>query len=448
MQNAVPQGLSSSIFTTNLKAAEAFLAASGSDCGIANVNIGTSRCGDRRRVRRREGNRRRPRVRLRCMEGLHAPPDQHHQLLRCAAVGAGHQVRSVTPRRRQRRGIQCRSDDGTGLPQTTAPWELIDRCTDSPALSCSPRCRARARARAGVAGGGLPQRAQSAAGAPAPSRCRQGVRPDVPESGRPGRRPGQERRAHRCAAGAGLRLRRGRHGHAAAAAGQSEAAHVPPAGARAVINRLGFNNDGVDALVRNVERAQRKRRPARHQHRQEQGHAERIGGGRLPVLPGARVSAGRLHHRQHLLAQHRRPARTAGRTGAAPPGRHAARGAGAARRAARQARADAGEDRAGPVATTTSMPPRACSATSASTASSPPTPRSSRIAVQDAPPRRRSRRPVRRAADGQVHRGPAHAAHAPAGSDPADRRRRHPQRRRRGREDGRRRDRWCSATPA
>ncbi|WP_457095822.1 L-piperidine-6-carboxylate dehydrogenase [Lysobacter sp. P5_B9] len=41
-QNAVPQGLSSSIFTQNLKAAEAFLAASGSDCGIANVNIGTS----------------------------------------------------------------------------------------------------------------------------------------------------------------------------------------------------------------------------------------------------------------------------------------------------------------------------------------------------------------------------------------------------------------------
>jgi aldehyde dehydrogenase (NAD+) len=42
MQNAVPQGLSSAIFTQNLKAAEAFLAASGSDCGIANVNIGTS----------------------------------------------------------------------------------------------------------------------------------------------------------------------------------------------------------------------------------------------------------------------------------------------------------------------------------------------------------------------------------------------------------------------
>ena len=42
LQNAVPQGLSSSIFTTNLKAAEAYLSATGSDCGIANVNIGTS----------------------------------------------------------------------------------------------------------------------------------------------------------------------------------------------------------------------------------------------------------------------------------------------------------------------------------------------------------------------------------------------------------------------
>jgi aldehyde dehydrogenase (NAD+) len=42
MQNDVPQGLSSAIFTTNLKAAEQFLSAWGSDCGIANVNIGTS----------------------------------------------------------------------------------------------------------------------------------------------------------------------------------------------------------------------------------------------------------------------------------------------------------------------------------------------------------------------------------------------------------------------
>ncbi|MDX1996563.1 MAG: aldehyde dehydrogenase family protein [Thermoanaerobaculia bacterium] len=40
--NAVPQGLSSAIFTLNLRTAERFLSATGSDCGIANVNIGTS----------------------------------------------------------------------------------------------------------------------------------------------------------------------------------------------------------------------------------------------------------------------------------------------------------------------------------------------------------------------------------------------------------------------
>ena len=42
IQNGVPQGLSSAIMTNNLKEAEAFLSAAGSDCGIANVNIGTS----------------------------------------------------------------------------------------------------------------------------------------------------------------------------------------------------------------------------------------------------------------------------------------------------------------------------------------------------------------------------------------------------------------------
>jgi aldehyde dehydrogenase (NAD+) len=42
LNNAVPQGLSSSIFTRDLKSAERFLSASGSDCGIANVNAGTS----------------------------------------------------------------------------------------------------------------------------------------------------------------------------------------------------------------------------------------------------------------------------------------------------------------------------------------------------------------------------------------------------------------------
>ena len=42
IQNNVPQGLSSSIMTLNLREAEYFLSALGSDCGIANVNIGTS----------------------------------------------------------------------------------------------------------------------------------------------------------------------------------------------------------------------------------------------------------------------------------------------------------------------------------------------------------------------------------------------------------------------
>lgn len=42
LQNSVPQGLSSALFTQNLKHAERFLSAQGSDCGIANVNIGTS----------------------------------------------------------------------------------------------------------------------------------------------------------------------------------------------------------------------------------------------------------------------------------------------------------------------------------------------------------------------------------------------------------------------
>jgi aldehyde dehydrogenase (NAD+) len=42
VQNSVDQGLSSAIFTRNVAAAETFLSARGSDCGIANVNIGTS----------------------------------------------------------------------------------------------------------------------------------------------------------------------------------------------------------------------------------------------------------------------------------------------------------------------------------------------------------------------------------------------------------------------
>ena len=42
LQNGVPQGLSSAIFTNDVREAEQFMSSAGSDCGIANVNIGTS----------------------------------------------------------------------------------------------------------------------------------------------------------------------------------------------------------------------------------------------------------------------------------------------------------------------------------------------------------------------------------------------------------------------
>jgi aldehyde dehydrogenase (NAD+) len=42
VQNDVPQGLSSAIFTDSMRTAERFISHAGSDCGIANVNIGTS----------------------------------------------------------------------------------------------------------------------------------------------------------------------------------------------------------------------------------------------------------------------------------------------------------------------------------------------------------------------------------------------------------------------
>ena len=80
LHNAVPQGLSSAIFTNDLREAERFLSASGSDCGIANVNVGPSgaEIGGAFGARRRpEGSRSGIVGRL---EGLHAARDQYHQL--------------------------------------------------------------------------------------------------------------------------------------------------------------------------------------------------------------------------------------------------------------------------------------------------------------------------------------------------------------------------------
>jgi aldehyde dehydrogenase (NAD+) len=70
MQNGVPQGLSSAIFTNDFREAEEFLSVRGSDCGIANVNAGTSgaEIGGAFGGEKETGGGR---------ESLHAPPDQH-----------------------------------------------------------------------------------------------------------------------------------------------------------------------------------------------------------------------------------------------------------------------------------------------------------------------------------------------------------------------------------
>ena len=69
--------------------AERFLAADGSDCGIANVNIGTSGAEIGGAFGGEKSDRRRPRVGLGRLAGLHAPRDQHDQLLGRAAARAG-----------------------------------------------------------------------------------------------------------------------------------------------------------------------------------------------------------------------------------------------------------------------------------------------------------------------------------------------------------------------
>ncbi len=101
--------------------------------------------------------------------------------------------------------------------------------------------------------------------------------------------------------------------------------------AHAVINRMGFNNLGVDRLVRNVRAAALPRHP-RHQHRQELRHADRARGRRLPRLHAQGVSAGELPDGQHLLAEHQEPAPTAGGRRARPPARGAQGRAGASSR--------------------------------------------------------------------------------------------------------------------
>jgi len=77
------------MFTTNLISAETFLSHRGSDCGIANVNIGTSGAEIGGAFGGREGYRRRPRIGQRRLEGLHAAADQHAQLVEQLPLAQG-----------------------------------------------------------------------------------------------------------------------------------------------------------------------------------------------------------------------------------------------------------------------------------------------------------------------------------------------------------------------
>ena len=93
IQNGVPQGLSSSIFTTDVREAETFVSAAGSDCGIANVNVGPSGAeiggafgGEKATGGGREAG-------LRLLEGLHAPHDGDGQLLARPAPRPGRPLR-------------------------------------------------------------------------------------------------------------------------------------------------------------------------------------------------------------------------------------------------------------------------------------------------------------------------------------------------------------------
>ncbi len=93
IQNAVEQGLTSALFTNDLREAEHFLSPEGSDCGIANVNIGTSGAeiggafgGEKATGGGREAGFRR-------LESVHAPADLHDQLRRRSSPGSGSPVR-------------------------------------------------------------------------------------------------------------------------------------------------------------------------------------------------------------------------------------------------------------------------------------------------------------------------------------------------------------------
>jgi len=94
LQNDVAHGLSSAIFTDRLQHAERFLSAAGRTAGSP-TSTSARPVPRSAGVRRREGHRRRSRVGLGRVEGLHAKADLHGQLGHGAAAGPGHQLRRV-----------------------------------------------------------------------------------------------------------------------------------------------------------------------------------------------------------------------------------------------------------------------------------------------------------------------------------------------------------------
>ena len=100
IQNGVTQGLSSAIFTESVRSAERFLSARRLRLWHRQRQHRYLGCRDRWRFRRGEGNRRRPRGRVRRLEGIHAPTDHHDQLGRRPALGPGTSSSASRGRRR------------------------------------------------------------------------------------------------------------------------------------------------------------------------------------------------------------------------------------------------------------------------------------------------------------------------------------------------------------
>ena len=182
--------------------------------------------------------------------------------------------------------------------------------------------------------------------------------PDLPERAGPGGGVRQERSGHRRAGGAGLRARRGRHGHRRGAAGNPRPRLFRLPEDRAVVNRMGFNNDGAEVVAARL--AQRARATRDRPGRCSASTSARPRRCPTTTRPRSRPTTRRAPScwrrtpttwsSTSSSAQHPGPARPAGRRPAAAAARAGAPGR---RRGDGQPGATAGEDRPGPRRTRT-----------------------------------------------------------------------------------------------